>query len=119
MKLLILHLSDIHIRSQRDAILSKAPEIVAATASRAFDVEHIFVALTGDIAFSGASAEYVAANEFLTTLKTELCRESRLPVDIVLTPGNHDCDFRSETATRRLLIRSILESELTFRTSRT
>jgi len=88
-KVILLHLSDIHIKSSGDnPVLFHAQHIAAATASIAADAEQCFVAVTGDIAFSGAEDEYRLADRFFTSLRDEL--SDRLPeceCHLVVVPG--------------------------------
>ena len=106
MKVILLHLSDIHIKSSGDnPVLFHAQHIAAATASIAADAEQCFVAVTGDIAFSGAEDEYRLADRFFTSLRDEL--SDRLPeceCHLVVVPGNHDCDFSEADELRALVL---------------
>ena len=98
MKLMILHLSDIHLRNnKRNYILDRAEKLASATASVASDVENCFICVTGDIAFSGNSNEYELAEKFFTDIKEYLSNElEELVCHFVFVPGNHDCDFSEE-----------------------
>ncbi len=91
----ILHLSDIHFRRKDKEPLKTSPQDVRAkmlAAIRAhLDKEKTapdFVAVTGDIAFSGKKEEYEEAGEFFKELK------GILPGGTVflVVPGNHDVD---------------------------
>lgn len=108
MKLVILHLSDIHVRSAGDVVLSHAADIASASFASAAGAAHVFIVVTGDIAFSGDAAEYRAAAPFLERIAIAIRKECGNLVDIVLVPGNHDCNLRMDTAARRHLIASIL-----------
>lgn len=108
MKLLLLHLSDIHIRSQGDFILNRADQIASAMSSLDFEVGGGVVVITGDVAFSGQAVEYTLAEEFLCKLKSRLVETIQIPeVHIVLVPGNHDCDFSTPNQVREILISTI------------
>ena len=113
MAILILHLSDIHIKSSRDSILTKAKEIAASTYGYLPGISQILIVVSGDIAFSGQRSEYEMAEIFLKEIRDTIANESGLPVIFFVAPGNHDCDFKSNNATRKLLLKQIAESDLT------
>ena len=96
-KLSWLHLSDLHLRANKDKfsqeVLCEAiKRDVPSRLSDEFPVQFIFV--TGDIAFSGQSSEYEVSTEFLSSLSSDLELEtSRL----CIVPGNHDVDRSLQT----------------------
>ena len=53
MKILLLHLSDIHFKTRTDTVLSQARFIAATAISRIHSAEAVFVVVSGDIAYSG------------------------------------------------------------------
>nr|CBH39249.1 hypothetical protein, calcineurin-like phosphoesterase, NACHT domain, and DUF323 family [uncultured archaeon] len=94
-KITILHLSDIHFKENKDDERKAYRENVRAKMLAKIK-EHIeknnldldFVAVTGDITFSGK--EYGEAKDFFKELKSKLPEKTVfLPV-----PGNHDVDRR-------------------------
>jgi hypothetical protein len=102
----ILHLSDIHIAAESDAIL-KRPQLIAAAARATHgSVDTWVVACGGDVAQSGKSEEYDLAHEFFDTLAKEL-GTPRQKLVTVLIPGNHDLDFSEEKQTRQILLTSV------------
>lgn len=103
----ILHLSDIHIRFGTDPILGIAKKIAVATFEYARDARAIILVISGDVAFSGAKEQYELADTFLNQIKSELVNELQCSVDIIIAPGNHDCDFNSSTATRDILVEQL------------
>lgn len=90
----ILHLSDIHFRKKKDeknkAFRQKVQErLVEAVTGHLKEQKQLdFVAITGDIAFSGKKEEYDEALEFLGKLKEVLPKETQF----LVVPGNHDVD---------------------------
>jgi DNA repair exonuclease SbcCD nuclease subunit/molybdopterin-guanine dinucleotide biosynthesis protein len=107
MKLLLLHLSDIHITNQRSAnsILSRAKDIAAAISSIAPSCDACMIIVSGDIAYSGRTDEYILAKEFFDGLKRELThRISGCVLYLFFTPGNHDCDFSLSDSIREMII---------------
>jgi hypothetical protein len=53
MTLIILHLSDIHIQSNEDAVLGRTEPIIGALRSHVRDKSGILILVTGDVAYSG------------------------------------------------------------------
>lgn len=107
MSALVLHLSDIHIRSERDPILKRAPEIARATYSALPRASAVLVVISGDVAFSGKKDQYDAALAFFEELRTEIQREQPLPVHFIPCPGNHDCDFAKDDSTRKHVLAAV------------
>jgi Calcineurin-like phosphoesterase len=109
MRLTIVHLSDIHIRSVNDPVLARARAISSALSSLDFRPEAVLFAVSGDIAFSGKSEEYQMALLFLKELEQHL-REFNADVELAFAtvPGNHDCYLpEAGAALRRALVEGI------------
>lgn len=109
MTAVVLHLSDVHIKTSADLVLKRATHIAACVYARLPAASHVFIVVSGDIAFSGTEAELALALTFLRTVRTEIEKESRCPVSFISVPGNHDCDFSKNDGTRKMLIKSIEE----------
>lgn len=107
MSIILLHLSDIHIRSEKDWILDKGERIAACAYNLLPEADAVFVVVSGDIAFSGSESEYVAAKRLFEELKESIQRECNLPVHFVMAPGNHDCDFRRTNKARLLTLNGV------------
>ena len=104
----VLHLSDLHLRLQTNAIMSRIDALADAFRSESHPLDACFVAVTGDIAFSGLSSEYLVAKDFLHSLKTRLHSDHpEAQIELLLVPGNHDCDFSGPTDMRDLAIRNL------------
>jgi hypothetical protein len=69
----------------------------------------IVLVVSGDIAQSGATTEYKLAKRLLADLRARLKGESGAQIHLVLAPGNHDCDFRGDQATRQLVVEAMLK----------
>lgn len=112
-RLNILHLTDLHFRSdasqssrdQRELVLNdlvdRFEQLVRVTGRESphwmYDAEdwvpHI-IAISGDIAFSGTSREYSEAKEFLDKLKAKIrALKPGQPLEVVACVGNHDRDI--------------------------
>ncbi|GAB3335117.1 hypothetical protein GCM10027299_43850 [Larkinella ripae] len=107
MKVLFIQLSDIHFRENNNPVLTKSEKLFEAIANNTLGVDKVFLILTGDIAFSGTEGEYKIAYNFFYDLVLKLEIYSTLPVDTIMIPGNHDCDFRNKNNSREALIKSI------------
>jgi len=109
----ILHLSDIHFRKYqeeenktfRQEVQKKLIDTVKAHTKKN-DFPN-FVAVTGDIAFSGKKTEYDEAWEFFKKLKPVLQPE---PVYLVV-PGNHDVN--REKVRKRFSLQRIVKDDQT------
>ncbi len=90
----ILHVSDIHFRKSeddddpgfREEVQEKMLDTIEAHVKENDPPQ--FVAITGDIAFSGKKEEYDAALAFVNQLKATLPEETYY----LVVPGNHDVD---------------------------
>jgi len=111
MSIVVLHLSDIHVRSISDPIINRASAIAATVNSQAAAASLIVVAVTGDIAFSGKDDQYLAAELFLDEIRTLIAKETDGDVRVVVVPGNHDCDFDLCNETRRNNIAAMLSKQ--------
>ncbi len=102
MKVLLIHLSDLHLRGTDDFVLGRASDIASAVRDRDSDISACFLVVSGDTAFSGLDSQYWLALEFLLQLKEELASylNSGTHVQIVVIPGNHDCNFETSNSVR-------------------
>jgi Calcineurin-like phosphoesterase len=110
MKLLVVHLSDMHI--QVDSILP--PNLVAdicnAVRLHATGADACLVAITGDVAYSGRAAEYAIALDFFRKLLADVAAiRPGLQVVVASIPGNHDCDHSVPNQVRNVLVREVLD----------
>ena len=112
MRVLVVHLSDLHIRSSEDPVLQRGPAIVAAVRNLDDSLDAALLVVSGDVAFSGASDElaegYVLLDGIAEELRGALIGPSPVPVYTVAVPGNHDCDFSRSGRLRDLVVTSAL-----------
>lgn len=104
MTILLLHLSDLHIQEKHDNILKKAKLIAATTFQDLSSISHLFIIISGDIAFSGKNDQYQLAIQFFTDIRDEILRELSVPINFIIVPGNHDCDFTLDSSARKMII---------------
>ncbi|MDC8016273.1 metallophosphoesterase [Tahibacter soli] len=100
MSLMLIHLSDIHIKGASDPILKKADAIANSLNGYVPKASHIVIVISGDVAFSGSKSEYALAKSFLGALRNRIRKESRCEVDFLVCPGNHDCNFQANNESR-------------------
>ncbi len=115
MKLLLVHLSDIHVRGDDDAILGRAGSIAAAVRNLDYELDAAVVAVSGDLAYAGGEGQYEAVWRFLCAISSQLSVGLRageggtpVPVHVVAIPGNHDCDFSQPGGARSMVIGGVL-----------
>lgn len=104
MTAVVLHISDIHIRSEKDWILDKAVNIADCTYSSLPEASVVFIVVSGDIAFSGKVEQYSEAIKLFQGIRSAIEAEKQLPVHFVFCAGNHDCDFSLGNKTRTLAL---------------
>jgi hypothetical protein len=104
-KILLLHLSDLHITTAKDIVLGRAHWIADAVKNVEPEVAAVVCILSGDIAYSGGGEQYDLAFKFVSTLEDKLKASLRSGTQIyfIAIPGNHDCDFLEATAARTAL----------------
>jgi len=115
MRLLLIHLSDLHITGPQDAILTRAHAITEAVQNLDYSLDLCVIVVTGDLSFSGQEEQYIHAWEFLLKLKDLLSSKlsnkregTTIPVRFVVIPGNHDCDFNDLGGARNLVLDGVL-----------
>ena len=96
MKLLFMHLSDLHLSKNDDINEDAIAGIAQTLSSQNIDsINHVLVLVTGDIANAGKKNEYDAFHSFKELLLSALAEN--LPNDATLhmyiVPGNHDIDY--------------------------
>lgn len=107
-KLLIVHLSDIHIRDSKDSILGRAENIAKTTYQRLPEVKKVLIVVSGDISYSGKKEEFDLAEIFLRRIVESIQKESpEASVEVFVCPGNHDCDFGKNDETRDAVLARI------------
>lgn len=76
MKVLLVQLSDIHIESEDDPVLSRADAIASAIAGADYDSDVCLLAISGDLAHSGTADQYVICDVFVTGVVERLQAQS-------------------------------------------
>ncbi|WP_346399797.1 metallophosphoesterase [Pseudomonas syringae] len=110
MKLGVLHISDIHIKTPADKVLGVGSSIAKACYATAHQSDAFAIIVTGDIAFSCKKEEYSLAKSFFQKIKSDVEAETGRAVEIFLAPGNHDCSLKPENEGRTLIIEQIVKN---------
>jgi hypothetical protein len=109
MTLLILHLSDIHIKEKNDSILSRSEQIASALNPYLSKSVTVVILVSGDVAQAGTQAEYQLASKFLSEIVSTIRREAEVKIHFVISPGNHDCDFSGDQDARIAIVQATLK----------
>lgn len=116
MELLLVHLTDIHIRDDKDLdVLSIRTDSIGGAICNHItnpDETEVVFCITGDLAFSGKDDQYIAISMILDEVHSLINkRYPQVGIHYVLVPGNHDCDFEAseEEVREQLLISPALD----------
>ncbi len=98
MELLLIHLTDIHIRDDEDLdVLSTRTDSIGGAVCNHItnpDETEVVFCVTGDLVFSGKDDQYAAAGLILDEIYSLINkRYPKIVIHSVFVPGNHDCDF--------------------------
>ncbi len=101
MKLGIIHLTDIHLTQKTD-IDNKIISLNKVIENDLNDSKKGYLVFSGDIANTGNSKEYIKAyaliQKILDHIKNKL---TDINIEVIIVPGNHDCNFDRETQIRK------------------
>lgn len=113
MKVALLQLSDIHIKSENDFIIKHQEDFYRSCKALINECTKLIVVITGDIAFSGNEKEYAVAYNWLKQCESSWKREASFlnSVEYIVVPGNHDCDFSKQTDVRKMLISTVSKQD--------
>lgn len=110
MSLVIIHLSDIHIKAETDEILEKSKSIARSVFNHLKDSSVVVILVSGDITFSGTSKQFSLALQFLKKIEYYIKKDRDIKIEFVVCPGNHDCEFNNDPS-REFMLKSILSSD--------
>jgi len=112
MKILILHLSDIHFSESTKNLNQRAIKIIDGVKNLETEVGQVIFAITGDVAFSGKEVEYGKAIDFFDELKKQAKVKICNDIHFIMVPGNHDCEFiQGEEDARNEIIEALKKKE--------
>lgn len=110
MQIGFLHLSDIHIQSSSDWIINQASQLKTALNTVFENCNRVYIIVSGDVVYSGKCEEYAIAKTFLSGIRDWLNRvygKDMLFQQIIVSPGNHDCDFSQDSQVRRNTVKQM------------
>lgn len=96
MKILFLHLSDLHIKSQK-AVSRNHIDKILDTIRTFTPFDKLFLIFSGDIAFSGAVEQYNAGSSIVAHIFREMRNKNiyNEKIEMICVPGNHDIEYES------------------------
>ena len=114
MELIIVHLTDLHIKDQFDLniLLPRTDSISGVICNHITDSKNtiILFCITGISYFQEKQNNILLVESFLDKIFSEIeMRFSETIIHIVFIPGNHDCNFDISNSVRDLVL---LESNL-------
>lgn len=105
----IIHLTDIHFNcvKEKNDLINKQEQLCTACGSVLSYNDNAIIVISGDIAYSGKEIEYVFALDLIEAIKTKIKNITGNNAEVVLVPGNHDCDFDVKSSVRKILLGSL------------
>ena len=93
MKILFLHLSDLHLKTE-NAVSVFHIEKILDTLRETGKFDRMIMILSGDISFSGKEEEYSVANKLITAIFKLIKKKDVYKgyINVICVPGNHDID---------------------------
>ncbi|GMN07114.1 ATP-binding protein [Croceitalea sp. MTPC5] len=114
MNVLFLHISDIHLKDHDNSISKKVDKLFDSFKNKLNEVDHLVFISSGDIAFSGNEKQYQIAQEIFDDLKKKVTSYSNHKPELIVVPGNHDCNFNNEKeGIRKLAIKDFSDNGFT------
>ena len=105
----IVHLSDIHIKSDKDKTLEYFQYLPNAICREGVESELVLILVSGDIAYAGTKSEYDSIEPIFSKLANDLTARLKTLVKWIMVPGNHDGTFKEATKSRAHLIAGVLK----------
>lgn len=101
----IVQLSDLHMQFSQDNVIKEKEEaLIASLLAETRHSSRVIIIFNGDSANIGKEEEFEEAFYLLENIKNQLISINKLKVNIIVVPGNHDCNFYTEFKTRDKLI---------------
>lgn len=96
MKVLFLHISDLHLKKDTIVDVKKITKI-GNVINEYQNISKIFVICSGDISYTASREEYNKAYRLLKDLKSTLSNNYKGGIEFILVPGNHDIIINENT----------------------
>lgn len=103
MKVLFIHLSDLHLSADISQFIN-ADSMADALESKVLESEKVFVLFTGDFTFTGSVQQLrlfdAFINGFIDSLSRYIDKEN---IHLIVVPGNHDINLSAENDTNYVI----------------
>lgn len=94
MKIVILHLSDIHFGDSSNYSKENVDAITSVFRPFSSGIETVLIIISGDLAFSGLKHQYISLRKFLADIRDGIYRTYNInKIEFAVVPGNHDVDY--------------------------
>lgn len=103
MKILFLHLTDIHCKDGSDLNNHKLEQMITSLNSLG-DIDECILVISGDLAYSGAINEYKIVQKFIGTILSKLGKKFDSYINLLIVPGNHDINYGTSNRTSEDII---------------
>ncbi len=114
MKLFVLHISDIHLKAASSVALERLLLVAPAVQNLDEGVGEVAVVVSGDVAWSGETAEYALARAAFDRLREDLLKRFKgATVQFFFVPGNHDCNLTGDQDARNHVLHGVRSSGTT------
>ncbi|ARN57417.1 metallophosphoesterase [Sedimentisphaera salicampi] len=101
MEIGLIHLTDLHLESKTD-IANKIKSLCSVTNNELSTAGKRYLVISGDLVNQGKAEEYAKAKEIFQNI-SEKCNIDNL----IMVPGNHDCNFDLNNQIRKNIISNI------------
>ncbi|WP_156861288.1 metallophosphoesterase [Casimicrobium huifangae] len=110
-KILIVHLTDMHLDVGDNGVSKRSEQIAAAMQTHFPAASMILLALTGDITQSGQADQFLVAERFVSDLVASIRDRSGMDAVVLAVPGNHDANFGDTTVPVRTALLKQLQTD--------
>ena len=112
MKILIIHLSDLHAKGNNTWNKDRQQKLVESLNEFRGKVEGCLIIFSGDIAYSGLEEQYCYASNALDNIRIQVSRKFNIKeIPIFVVPGNHDVDYKKINRDGKEILKQIQERE--------
>jgi len=103
----IVHISDLHIKDCSAFDSYKIDSLCNIITNESKKMDDTYIAVSGDIAFSGRKEEYTQAKKIFNRIKN-IKNEN---IHFLICPGNHDCNLIGDNNARDTIVERMLNDE--------
>ncbi len=95
MKILFLHLSDMHFDCSENYDENKIKAITSTIQPYSNEIGDCFIIISGDLSFSGKKNQFISIRKFISALRRSISQKytNLTDVNVLIVPGNHDVDY--------------------------